>query len=86
MAIIIEDLVVLVAAMIEKYGVMDTMQIEGKYISGARDRIEKGTGFVSLAFTGDPQGEYINITSLYTDEQREEWRRMGMTSQKMGSA
>ncbi len=86
MAIIQEDLIVLVIAMIQKEGILDTMQIEGKYLEQAKDRIEAEGGKVSLAFTGDPQGKYINITCLFSDEQREEWVRLGMTSQKIGEA
>ena len=86
MAIVTEDLIVLTVAMIQKYGIMDTIAVEGKWLQEAQDLIENGGGMVSLAFTGDPQGEFINITCLFNDEQREEWRRMGMLNKKMGQA
>ena len=86
MAIEEADLVVLTVAMIQKYGVVDTMQLEGQYIETARDMIEKQGGHVSLVFTSDPLGSYINITCLFSEEQRKEWERMGMTNRKMGQA
>ncbi len=86
MAIVLEDFLVLTVAMIRKYGVMDTMQIEGKWIQEAADVITESGGSVSIVFTGDPQAEFINITCLFSDKQREEWKRMGMTSQKVGEA
>ena len=70
-------------AMIQKYGVMDNLQLEGKWIDEACDLVKGGDGKVSLAFTADPQGEYINITCLFGDKQREEWSKMGL---KVGEA
>ena len=71
------DLIVLTVAMIQKYGVMGTMEIEGTYIEKARDLIMED-GKVKLAFTADPQGEFINITCLLGQKQMDEWDRMGM--------
>lgn len=81
------DLIVLTVAMIQKYGITDTMQLEGKWLKEAQKLITKrGKGHVTLAFTSDPQGEQVNITCLFEDAQREEWARMGMTNVKMGEA
>ena len=74
-----DDLIVLTVAMIQKHGVMDTMEIEGKYLEAASKRItNEGDGKVKLAFTSDPQGELINISCLFGQKQIEEWDRMGM--------
>lgn len=74
-----DDLIVLTVAMIQKHGVMDTMEIEGKWLKEAADMIENtGEGKVKLAFTSDPQGEFINVTCLFGQKQMDEWDKMGM--------
>ena len=87
MAITSDDLIVLTVSFIHKYGIMDSMFIEGEWLRQAVDSITAGGGHVTLAVTSDPQEKGVNITALFTDEQRAEWERMGVTTRtKIGEA
>jgi len=63
--------------MIQKHGIMDTMEIEGKWLKEATKKIGE-EGKVKLAFTADPQGKFINVSCLFGQKQMDEWDKMGM--------
>lgn len=78
MAMTSQDLVVLLVAFIQKYGILDTLQIEGKWLDEAVHRITTGDSEVTIKVVGDLQADALNITALFTDAQRAEWDRLGM--------
>jgi len=74
-----DDLLVLTVALIQGYGYKDTLNVKGEWIKEAGELIMKrGKGRVRLVLTADPDGDNLYVTSLFGQEQFDEWARLGM--------
>jgi hypothetical protein len=69
------DLLVAIVALVEQFGENDTVTITT--IKRVIDRMQGGE-FPELALSGMGDGKTVNITVLYSKEQQDEWRRMGL--------